>query len=128
MNWYFYWYFTIYSVYKRHSWDKHFDIFATGMFSVFVSCLLIGSIGFLLCFIDLQGLLLNNGINFIIPGIIILIINYLIFLPKVRQMYLYDLYKEKQSTLRDVFTIFISVFSIVIIILYGIKAHAYLNQ
>jgi len=127
MNWYFYWYFTIYSIYKRLSWDKHFDVFATGMFSLFVNCLFIGSLGFVLYLFDNQGLLMDNFVRFATPIIMIFIVNYFIFLPKQRQLMLYDLYKEKQSTVRDVFTVFISIFSIVVIILYGIKAHYYLN-
>ena len=128
MNWYFYWYFTIYSIYKRLSWDKHFDVFATGMFSLFVNCLFIGSLGFVLYLFDNQGLLMDNFVRFATPIIMIFIVNYFIFLPKQRQLMLYDLYKEKQSTVRDVFTVFISIFSIVVIILYGIKAHYYLNS
>lgn len=128
MNWYFYWYFTIYSIYKRLSWDKHFDIFATSMFSLFVNCLFVGSLGFVLYLFDNQGLLMDDFVRFATPIMIIFVVNYFIFLPKQRQLILYDLYKEKKSTVRDVFTVFISIFSIVVIILYGIKAHYYLNS
>ncbi len=128
MDWYVYWYFTMYSIYKRFSWDEYFDVFATGMFSVFVSCLLIGLMGFGLYLFNMQGLLMDSFIQFAIPIMLIFIINYFIFLPKKRQLTLYNLYKEKQSNRRDLFTIFISVFAIVIMVMYGIKAHNYLNQ
>ncbi len=128
MNWYYYWYFTVYIIYKRFSRDKHFDIFATSMFSLFASCLFIGIIGFVLSFFKIQGLLLDSSTRFVTPIMMIFIINYFIFLPKPRQLRLYDLYKEKQSTNRDVFTILISVFSLVIMILFGIKGHYYLNR
>jgi formate hydrogenlyase subunit 3/multisubunit Na+/H+ antiporter MnhD subunit len=128
MNWYFYWYFTIYSIYKRFSLDKHFDIFATSMFSLFVNCLFIGILGFVLYWCNMQGLLLDSAIRFITPIMIVFIINCILFLPKSRQLSWYSLYKEQQSAKRDVITIIICVFSIVVMILYGIKAHYYLNR
>ena len=127
MTWYIYWYFTFHSIYDYFSDDKQFDIFATGMFSLFVSSLVIGVFGFVLYYIGFQGLLLDNEIRFMIPGLSVFVINYYIFLPKRRQIRLFEIYKNNQSMGRDIFSIFISIFSVLIVVLYGIKAHDYLN-
>ncbi len=128
MIWYIYWYFTFYSIYQRFSSDKHFDIFAVSMFSVFVLSLTIGCIGFILYLFDCQGILLDNVYRLMAIGIIPLVINQSIFLPSKRRKRFFQIYRNNQSPGRDIFTIFLSILSIAIIILYGFFAHDYLNS
>ena len=127
MNLYFYWYFTFYRFYERFSKDKYFDIFASGLFSLFSSCLFIGILG-------ITQYILGIPINFINTaeksGLffgIIIIINYLIFIPKQRQQRLYTKYKESQSTKKDIFSILLTILSILLVIL-AVKGNQYLNK
>ncbi|NPA36556.1 MAG: hypothetical protein GXO47_06880, partial [Chlorobi bacterium] len=110
----------VYRIYERYSSDKYFDIFATGFFSLFSSSLFYGIllITFRLFYIPDFGL--NSAKGAAVFGVIVLIINYIIFLPKQRQLHLYQKYKEVQSTKRDVFTIILSIASIALMV-YAIR-------
>lgn len=77
MNLYIYSFFIIYSLYDRYSKDKHFDIFAVGLFSVFVGFFATGIIGIGIYFFC-NGVLLEAKDSVYI-GIPLLILNYIIF-------------------------------------------------
>lgn len=124
MNWYFYWYFTIYNVYKRFSWDKHFDIFATSMFSFFVSSFFIGLLSYIFFFLNMSNHMFSNSITTIVVFAIIFILNYILFLPKQRQLKQFEKYKTIQSKPKNLFAIVFSILSISIyfsVILLGKK-------
>lgn len=112
MNWYFYWYFTIYNIYKHFSWDKHFDIFATSMFSFFVVSFIIGISNYVFVFLNMPNLLFSTSVITIAISGIVFISNYILFLPKERQLKLFDEYKIKQNGTKDLLSIIFSVFSI----------------
>ena len=116
MNFYVYWYFTIYVIYQRFSRDSQFDIFATGFFSLLASCLVIGGFAMMLFAFGGQESSIvtpeRGAGGFVFIGII----NYALFLPKQRQRRLYQKYKENQTTSRDIFTIFLSFVSIALFI------------
>ena len=116
MNFYFYWYFTVYRIYERFSSDRYFDIFATGFFSLFSSSLFIGIFGSTIFVFGKYHLFIITPEIGAFVAVIILIINYIIFLPKQRQLRLYQKYKEVQSTKRDVFTIILSIVSIALLV------------
>jgi hypothetical protein len=128
MTWYIYWFFIFYSIYKRFSFDKQFDIFAAGMFSIFVTSLVIGSLGIWFMFLNLKDFFFSNDKYFYAIALLILLTNYFIFIPKKRQTRLYNIYIEKQSLKRDIFSIALSIFSIAIIIVYGIIAHNFFKS
>ncbi len=112
MNWYFYWYFTIYNIYKHLSWDKHFDIFATSMFSFFVASLIIGTSSYVFVFLNMSNLLFSTSITTIAIFGIVFISNYILFLPKERQLKQFEEYKSSQKGIKDLFAIIFSIFSI----------------
>lgn len=116
MNWYFYWYFTIYSIYKRFSRDRYFDIFATSMFSFFVTNLLSSLIFYLsFCFDSINNIVRSSSLTIIIPGISVFFINYYIFLPKRKQLRNYNKYIEEQNIAKTVVSILLSIFSVVLL-------------
>jgi len=112
MNWYFYWYFTIYNIYKNLSRDKYFDIFATSMFSFFVASLIIGSSSYVFVFLNMSNLLFSTSVTTIAIFGIVFISNYILFLPKERQLKQFEEYKINQNGTKDLFAILFSVFSI----------------
>lgn len=114
MNWYFYWFYTIYNIYNRFSSDRDFVLFATGIFSIFVSFGLIGCLNLLCMLIGLPKSTFVNEYVFIITGLIILIYNWILFLPKKRQAKYYENYKNKQSLFKDVIAITVSILSVVV--------------
>jgi len=115
MNFYVYWYFTVYRIYERLSSDKYFDVFATAFFSLFPSFLFYSVFLIILNLLNASNCILNSAKGITGFGGIIIIINYLYFLPKQRQLQLYQKYKEVQSTKRDIFTIILSVVSIALL-------------
>lgn len=112
MNGYSYWYFTIYNIYKHLSWDKHFDIFATSMFSFFVASLIIGTLSYVFVFLNMSNLLFSTSITTIAIFGIVFISNYILFLPKERQLKQFEEYKSIQKGTKDLFAIIFSIFSI----------------
>jgi len=98
MNLYYYWFYSVYSIYYAFSKDFHFDILAVGLFSVIVS--LFGfSIATLICLmLGIQESLFKNPIPIIIGAVLIQIINSFLFLPKKRQRKLMSDYKENGLT------------------------------
>lgn len=114
MNLYTYWHFIIYSLYDKFSRDKHFGIFATGLFSVFVGFFVIGIIGIALYFTNYEKLLeAKDTIYIIIP---LMIGNYIYF-NKKRQIELYSAFKAGRSIKKDVASVFISLFSILLFVI-----------
>lgn len=111
MNWYFYWYYTIYSIYKNYSKDNYFDIFATGLFSFFVSSLIIGVLSYLFVFINIPNILFSKSVITIIIFILVFIINYIIFLPKKQQIKRFEKYKTIQKRVKDLFAIVLCIIS-----------------
>lgn len=116
MNFYVYWYFTVYRIYERYSSDKYFDVFATGFFSLFSSSLFFGILLIIFNLLSTSDFNINSAKNFTEFGVIVIIINLTYFLPKQRQLRLYQKYKEVQSTKRDIFTIILSIVSIVLLV------------
>lgn len=114
MNWYFYWYFSIYSVYKRFSWDKQFDIFATSMFSFFVASLIYGILSLLLVLVEYYEIFKSSTFLFSVFGVVFFI-NYMLFLPKQRQMEQYDKYKNNHSLTKNAMVLLLCILSIVIL-------------
>lgn len=112
MNWYFYWYFTIYSLYKRFSWDKHFDIFATSMFSFIVACFIVGTSSYICVFLKMPNLLFSASITTIVIFAFVFIANYMLFLPKQRQFKLFEEYMVVQNGTKNLFAIVLSIFSV----------------
>ena len=112
MNWYFYWYYTIYSLYKRFSYDIHFDVFATGLFSVLVSFLITGTLSFIFIIITNTNPLFTSIVPIFTIFGIVFIFNYSLFLPKTRQLLLFKKYKEIQHILKDIFVIILSFISL----------------
>jgi hypothetical protein len=112
MNWYFYWYYTIYNIYKRYSWDNHFDIFATSMFSFFIANLVFSIIAYLSIFFDFIEFIKQSSLTVVIPCSSVFIINYFIFLPKQKQLNDYEKYKEVYSNTRSIISILLCIFSI----------------
>jgi len=114
MNLYAYWYFIIYSFYEKFSRDKHYDIFATGLFSVFVGFFVVGIIGIVIYFINDERLF--DAKDTIYIGIPVLILNFIYF-NKKRQIVLYNEFKSSRSMKKDVIAVFISLLSILLFII-----------
>ena len=125
MNWYYYWFYAIYSIYKRLSRDRHFDVFAIGMFSFFVSCLFIGILSSVFLLSGMPKLLYTSAYIIISLGLAIFIINYIIFLPERRQLRLYEEYKNQHSKIKDWLAIIISILSMVIFFVTIIQGRKY---
>ena len=125
MNWYFYWYYTIYSIYKRFSSDEYFNIFATSMFSFFVASFVIGTLSYAFILLGEPKLLYNNNITIVIIGLCIFISNYILFLPKQRQLEQYEKYKAVQSTTKNIIAILFSILSIAIFFAVIIQGRKY---
>lgn len=79
-------------------------------------------------FLNLKDFFFSNDKYFYAIALLILLTNYFIFIPKKRQTRLYNIYIEKQSLKRDIFSIALSIFSIAIIVTYGIIAHKYFKS
>ena len=62
----------------------------------------------------------------VIPYLSVFIINYIIFLPKERQLKQYERYKEAQSATKDVLAILFSVLSVAIFFTVIIQGRKYL--
>lgn len=112
MNWYFYWYFTIYNIYKHFSSDKYFDIFATSMFSFFVASLIIGTSSYVFVFLNMSNLLFSASITTIAIFGIVFTSNYILFLPQERQLKQFEKYKTSQNWTKDLVAIIFSIFSL----------------
>ncbi len=112
MNIYTYWYFIIYSLYDRFSKDRHFDIFATGLFSLFVGFFLIGIFGIIRYLVNSDGIILDaKGAGYIcvFSGIM----NFIYF-NKNRQRKLYTKFKDKRDTKKDITVVLVTLLSIVL--------------
>lgn len=109
MNWYLYWYFSIYSIYKRYSKDNYFYIFANGMVSLLMCFFLYGLSSYLFLLMKLPNYLFSNSkIAFIIVPIVF-ILNYILFVPKKRQTKFYENYLKKQKQSLDILVVFFSI-------------------
>lgn len=113
MNWYYYWFFTIYHIYKRFSWNNDFVLFAVGMFTFIQGFLLTGVTDLVFVLLKYPSPLHNNIFILLTIGGILFFINSFLFIPKQKQLELYRKYKEKRSTLKDTIIIVFCILSIV---------------
>jgi hypothetical protein len=114
MNWYFYWYYTIYNIYKRYSWDNHFDIFATSLFSFFVMCFIIGLSSYISLLFNFKNIIFLNIQTMTMFVILTFSINYILFLPHKRQTRMYEVFLENYSQTQNIFFILLSLLSVII--------------
>ncbi len=126
MNWYFYWYFTIYSIYKRFSKDSYFDIFATSMFSFFIANLLFSVLVYLSISLNFVDFIKKSSLTIVIPYLIVFVVNYMIFLPKQKQLNYYKRYMEVQNSTKNFVSVLLSVFSLAIFVIVIIQGRKYL--
>jgi hypothetical protein len=119
MNWYFYWYYTIYNIYRKVSNDSQFAIFATGFFSIIILFWMYGILSMVLNFYNSIYLLYNNESIFVMIWIGVLLLNYLFLLKKRELLIRFNTYLNVRSSKKDVFFILLSILSIVWLI-YGI--------
>ena len=115
MNLYIYWYFLVYDLYKRYSRDKHFDIFATAFFSVFIGFVIVGVVGIVLSLLDIDEMILSAK-GAVIVGAPALIGNFIFFNKKSRQVRLYEKFKENRSNRKDYLSVLLAVISIVLFV------------
>ena len=126
MNWYYYWFYAIYSIYKRLSWDRHFDVFAIGMFSVIISFWVINILNIVLLLLETpESFYGNNKYVLIIIGAPIFILNWVLFLPKAKQLKLYEDFKLEQNPIKNFFAVFFSLLSVVIFLYTIIQIRKY---
>jgi len=109
MNWYFYWYFTIYSIYKRFSWDKDFDLFATGLFSLLITLSLNCVIIIIALFFSYKDIIIYSKYFLISSFIVLFIVNGFVFLRKDWRDRNYAIYKEKRKVIKDIISVSVSV-------------------
>lgn len=109
MNWYFYWYFTIYSIYKRFSWDKDFDLFATGLFSLLITLSLNCIIIIIALFFSYKEIIIYSKYFLISSFIVLFIVNGFVFLRKDWRDRNYAIYKEKRKVIKDIISVSVSV-------------------
>jgi low affinity Fe/Cu permease len=82
------------------------------MFSFFVASLIIGSSSYVFVFLNMSNLLFSTSVTTIAIFGIVFISNYILFLPKERQLKQFEEYKINQNGTKDLFAILFSVFSI----------------
>ncbi len=109
MNFYIYWFFAIYHIYKRFSWDKDFGLFATGLFSLLITlslnCLII-----IIALFFSNGDIIKQSKYFLISFFILLfIVNGFIFLRKDWLNRNYSIYIEGRKMIKDIISISASV-------------------
>ena len=109
MNWYFYWYFTIYSIYKRFSWDKDFDLFATGLFSLLITLSLNCVIIIIALFFSHRDIIIYSKYFLLSFFIVLFIVNGFIFLRKDWRDRKYAIYKRKRKLIKDIISVSVSV-------------------
>ena len=114
MNFCIYWFFAIYHIYKRFSWDKDFVLFAVGLFTFIQGFLLTGVTDLVFTFLKYPSPLHNN--NYILPfiGGVLFFTNGFLFIPRQKQTEFYEKYKETRSTLKDTIVIIASILSVVL--------------
>lgn len=117
LHFYYYWYFTIFSIYEKRSKGKYFDIFATGLFSLFPSCLVIGLYGIVFFLLGETKSSMLSPEGSAIIGMVILAINLMVFLPKSRQQKLYTKYKECRSPRNNICASLLTVVSVALFVL-----------
>lgn len=117
MNWYFYWHYTIYNIFKKLSKRESYEMEATSLFSVFLFMLMIGILSLVFILLGKPKILFSNSFLFIMFIIVIFVINYIIFIPKKKQIKRYHIYKENQTKIKDCIFIIVSLLSIVIFII-----------
>ena len=127
MNWYFYWYYTIYNIYKQFSKDKHFAIFATSMFSFFIANLVFSLIAYLSIALNLIDFMRSSSLTMVIPYLSVFILNYILFLPKQQQLEYYEKYKTVQSSTKNIIAILFSILSVVIFFVVIMQGRKYLG-
>jgi uncharacterized membrane-anchored protein YitT (DUF2179 family) len=91
-------------------------VFATGLFSVFSASLAFGGFSLILKLMSIE-LKVDMAKLFVIFGVLILTINNVCFLPKVRQERLYNEFIQSQNTIRDIGAVVLSIFSIVLLVI-----------
>ena len=105
MNWYFYWYFAIYSIYKRFSWDKDFDLFATGLFSMLITLSLNCVIIIIALFFSYKDIIIYSKYFLLSFFIVLFIVNGFVFLRNDWRDKNYAIYKEKRKVIKDIITV-----------------------
>ena len=116
MNIYTYWYFVFYIFYQKFCKDKHFDIFATGLFSVFVSFFIVGIYGVIIYLTNDDGVLLNAR-NCVYIAISVLVSNYIFFSQGEKLRRQYHTFTENRSVIKDLFSLLLTILSIVVFII-----------
>ena len=127
MNWYSYWYYTIYSIYKQFSRDSYFAIFATSMFSFFIANIVFSLIAYLSITLNLVDFMRRSSLTMVIPYLSVFILNYIIFLPKKRQLESFEKYKKVQSSVKNAIAIMLSILSVIIFFVVIIQVRKYLG-
>lgn len=112
MNLYYYWFFTIYSLFHKLARNDYFDVSAVGVFSIVIGFLYLGLYGIILVFLSCQYLYFNKPLLAITPILIIALINFLIFIPKKRQIMLREKYQKDQSKRKDILSVLLSLVSL----------------
>ncbi len=121
MNWYFYWFYTIFDIYKRFSSDKDFVLFAIGMFTFIQGFLITGLIDLLFIYLHLASPLHYNNYTLPIIGGGLFIINCAFFIPNGRQTKYYNAYKKTHSRLKDTIAILVSILSVLLFFIAMVK-------
>jgi hypothetical protein len=115
MNLYIYWYFIVYELYKNFNRDKHFSIFATAFFSVFIGFIIVGIVGVTLSFLNIKGVVLSAK-GAVIVGSPALIGNFIFFNHKKRQIRLYEVFKKNRSNKKDILSVLMTIISIIMFV------------
>ena len=125
LNPYFYWYYVIYRIYERTSSDKHFSIFATGLFSIVISFWLLGILSFFLHIFGGFELIYGNAFKLPISIVTILVINYVVLLNKNNHSIRHSRYLERRNQIKDLIFVLLSIGSIPVLVYVIILARAY---
>lgn len=109
MNFYIYWFFAIYHIYKRFSWDKDFGLFATGLFSLLITLSLNCLIIIIALFFSNGDIIMQSKYFLISFFILLFIVNGFIFLRKDWLNRNYSIYIEGRKMIKDIISISASV-------------------
>jgi len=112
MNPYFYWFFTVHHFYIKNDVSRTFKFNQISMFSVFVMFLCMSSFFIIDYSIsDFRETSQGKGLWWAGGSLLILGVNYLIFLPKIKNEEFYEHYKKVRTSFKDFIFNFFSIFS-----------------
>jgi len=117
MNFYFYWYYFVYSIYRRYSLDDSFALYTGGMFSFFIMSLIFSLSEIVSVIFDTKNICAINVIVTIGVFLCILVVNWIVFLPEKRNELLFERFKRNQTNFKDIMAIIISLLSVVALFL-----------